>query len=137
MLGWETKLGSITSLGNSDVKNNYDHTNMLKGSFSNSFSGTGATSRGDRMTASITARVIDVKPNGNLLIEGSREIRVNAETQIIILSGLIRPTDISPDNTILSSYIGDARIEYVGTGALSDKQRPGWLSRAADFVWPF
>lgn len=137
VLGWESKMRHLTSFGNSDVRNNYDNSNLFKGSLSNSFSGTGSTSRGDRMTAYITARVIDVKPNGNLHIQGTREIRVNSETQIIVLSGLIRPSDISPDNTILSSNLADARIEYVGTGAISDKQRPGWLTRAVDHVWPF
>lgn len=137
LMGWEGSLNSLASFGKSNVSSAFDNTSMLKGSFSNSFNGTGSTSRGDRMTASITATVIDVKPNGNLLIRGIREIRVNSETQIIILSGTIRSIDISPNNTILSSYIGDARIEYVGTGVISEKQRPGWLARAADIVWPF
>lgn len=137
LLGWEGRLQNLTSFGKSDVRSAYDNNNMLNGSFSNSFNGTGSTSRGDSMTASITARVIGVKSNGNLMIEGTRQIRVNSETQMIILSGLIRPADISPDNTILSSYIGDARIEYLGTGAVSDKQNPGWLSKAVDHIWPF
>lgn len=137
MLGWEGKIKDLTSLGNSDARNAFNNSSMLKGSLTNSFNGTGQTSRGDSMTASITARVLDVQPNGNLLIEGMREIRVNSETQIIILSGYIRPVDISPDNTVLSSYIGDAKIQYLGTGAISDKQRPGWLTRAADIIWPF
>ena len=137
MLGWEGRMKNLTSFGKSDVVNAYDNTSMLKGSLSNSFNGSGSTSRGDTMTASITAKVVDVKPNGNLIIEGTREIRVNSETQIIILTGMIRPVDISPDNTILSSYIGDAKIEYLGTGAISDKQHPGWLTRATDYIWPF
>ena len=137
LLGWEGRLGNLTSMGRSDVRNAYDNSNMLNGQLSNSFNGTGSTSRGDSMTASITARVIDLKPNGNLIIEGTRQIRVNNETQMIILSGLIRPADISPDNTILSSYIGDAKIQYLGTGAISDKQNPGWLTRAVDHIWPF
>ena len=137
ILGWEGKLKHLTSFGNSDVRNNYDNSNLFKGSLSNSYSGTGSTSRGDRMTASITVHVIDVKPNGNLHIQGSRQIGVNSETQIMVLSGFIRPADISPDNTILSSYIADAKIEYAGTGAISDKQRPGWLTRAVDHIWPF
>ena len=110
---------------------------MFKGSLTNSFNGSGSTTRDESMTAAITARVIEVRPNGNLLIKGTREVKVNNETQFIILSGLIRPVDISPDNTVLSSYIGNAKIEYIGTGSLSDKQRPGWLARAVDFVWPF
>jgi flagellar L-ring protein precursor FlgH len=137
LLGWEGKLKNLTSFGKSSVRDNYDNTTMFKGSLKNSFDGSGSTSRDESMTASITARVIDVKPNGNLFIKGSREVKVNNETQFIILSGLIRPVDISPDNTVLSSYIGDAKIEYISTGSVSDKQRPGWLARAVDFVWPF
>ena len=80
---------------------------------------------------------MQVRPNGNLFIKGTREIKVNSETQYIILSGLIRPEDISPGNTILSSYIGNAKIEYSGDGSISDKQKPGWLTRIVDFIWPF
>ncbi|MBN2060132.1 MAG: flagellar basal body L-ring protein FlgH [Deltaproteobacteria bacterium] len=137
LLGWEGKLKHLTSLGNKNVRSAYDNTSMFKGSLNNSFKGSGTTTRDESMTASITARVMEVKPNGNLFIQGSREVKVNHETQYIILSGFIRPMDISPDNTVLSSYIGDARIEYIGSGSVSDKQRPGWLTRAVDIIWPF
>jgi flagellar L-ring protein precursor FlgH len=130
-MGWEGKLGRV------GVPDLFDKTAMFKGSIENSFKGNGATSRDESMTASVTARVMQVRPNGNLFIKGTREIKVNSETQFIILSGLIRPEDISPDNTVLSSYIGDAKIEYTGTGSVSDKQRPGWLTRIVDFIWPF
>ncbi|HDG98416.1 MAG TPA: flagellar basal body L-ring protein FlgH, partial [Desulfobacterales bacterium] len=115
----------------------FDNTTMFKASMSNSFDGSGSTSRDETMTASITARVVEVLPNGNLYIRGTRQIKVNNEVQYITLSGLIRPYDISPDNTVLSSYIADAKIEYTGKGAVSDKQRPGWLMRLLDYVWPF
>lgn len=131
VMGWETKLDKI------GVPAAFSNTNMFKANMQNSFNGSGETSRDESMTASITARVIDVMPDGNLLIRGTREIRVNNETQFITLSGLIRPSDISPDNTVLSSYIADAKIAYTGRGPVSDKQRPGWLMRAVDFVWPF
>jgi flagellar L-ring protein precursor FlgH len=130
-MGWE---GKLIRAG---VPELFDKTAMFKGSIKNSYQGNGSTSRDESMTASITARVIQVRPNGNLFIKGTREIKVNNETQFIILSGLIRPEDISPDNTVLSSYIGDAKIEYTGTGSISDKQRPGWLTRIVDFIWPF
>jgi flagellar L-ring protein precursor FlgH len=110
---------------------------MFKASMKNSFDGSGETSRNETMTASITARVMEVTPNGNLFIKGTRQVKVNNENQIITLTGLIRPVDVSPDNTVLSSYIADAKIEYTGSGPVSDKQRPGWLLRAIDFVWPF
>ena len=109
----------------------------LQAELSNDFEGTGETKRNSNVTATITARVMDVTVDGNLLIRGFREIRVNNETQHIILSGLIRPSDISTENSILSSHISDARIEYNGTGVISEKQQPGWLARTVDLVWPF
>jgi flagellar L-ring protein precursor FlgH len=110
---------------------------LAKASIQNNFTGSGETTRDESMTASITARVVEVTANGNLYIQGMREIKVNNEVQFMTLSGLIRPVDISPDNTILSSYVADAKISYSGRGAVSDKQRPGWLTRVIDFIWPF
>jgi flagellar L-ring protein precursor FlgH len=101
------------------------------------FTGTGETNRESTVTATISARVVDKSMDGNLLIQGYREIRVNNETQHIILSGIVRPEDISTDNSVLSSYIADARIEYGGTGTLSNKQQPGWFANLVDVVWPF
>lgn len=130
LLGWEKSLGKFFG-------SDFDNASMFKASITNDFNGTGETSRDESMTASITARVVDVTSNGNLFIRGTREVRVNNENQYITLTGLVRPEDISPDNTVLSSYIADARISYTGSGSVSDKQRPGWLMRAADYVWPF
>ncbi len=131
LLGYETKMRSW------GVPHAFDNKAMFKASMGNDFDGSGSTSRDESMTASITARVVQVLPNGNLFIEGTRKIRVNNETQNITLSGIIRPSDISPDNTVLSSYIADARIDYTGSGPVSDKQRPGWLARILDVAWPF
>ena len=75
--------------------------------------------------------------NGNLIIQGNREVRVNHENQIITLTGMVRPRDISADNVIMSTYIADARISYSGSGIVNDKQRPGWLVRLLDNIWPF
>ncbi|MBW2124625.1 MAG: flagellar basal body L-ring protein FlgH [Deltaproteobacteria bacterium] len=132
LLGYETKMRSWGGLPRA-----FSNSTMFKASMANSFDGSGSTSRDETMTASITARVVEVLPNGNLFIRGTRQIKVNNEVQYITLSGLIRPYDISPDNTVLSTYIADAKIEYTGKGAVSDKQRPGWLMRLLDYVWPF
>ncbi|MCF8061400.1 MAG: flagellar basal body L-ring protein FlgH [Deltaproteobacteria bacterium] len=131
LLGWE---GKISKIG---VPASFDNKAMFKASMENDFDGTGETTRNETMTASITARVIEVTPNGNLFIKGSRKVKVNNEAQYITLTGLVRPADISPDNTVLSSYIAEAAIEYSGSGPVSDKQSPGWLMRAVDVVWPF
>lgn len=99
--------------------------------------GIGSTSRSSELTAVITARVIDMMPNGNLVIDGRREVVVNNETQLLYVTGIVRPEDIGPNNTVLSSYIADAKITYTGSGVVSDKQRVGWFVRLLDKVWPF
>jgi flagellar L-ring protein precursor FlgH len=135
--------GGISSLFGFEQKlltNGGTHTPSLTSMNANlgtSFDAKGETKRDSTVTATLSARVVGVGMDGNLSIQGYREIRVNNETQHIILSGIVRPDDISQDNSILSSNIADARIEYSGTGTLGDKQHPGWLANAIDVVWPF
>jgi flagellar L-ring protein precursor FlgH len=109
----------------------------VKGSLSSDFDGSGSTSRSGDLSAFITCRVTEVLPNGNLYIVGSREVLVNHETQMIILSGVIRPRDINDDNVILSTFVSDAKIAYSGSGIINDRQRPGWLANLLNSVWPF
>jgi len=109
----------------------------ITGSTSNKFSGQGGTSRSGDLNAYITTRVIGVLPSGNLAISGSREIIVNNEAQMIVVTGVIRPRDISSENIVLSTYISDARIAYSGTGIVNDQQRKGWLANILDVVSPF
>lgn len=109
----------------------------MNANLAKSFHGKGETSRDSTVTATISARVVNVSMNGNLVIRGYQEVRVNNETQHIILSGIVRPEDVAADNSILSSHIADARIEYNGIGVLSSKQQPGWLSNVIDVIWPF
>jgi flagellar L-ring protein precursor FlgH len=109
----------------------------LGGSHKNSLKGQGDTSRNTTLSARISARVIRVLDNGNLMIEGRRQVTVNAEDQYIIISGIIRPADITTENTIASQYVADARIVYTGQGVVNDKMRPGWMTRVVDWVWPF
>ena len=116
---------------------NYSSRAAVKGGLKSDFKGDGTTTRNGSLTAYITARVTDVLPNGNLKIVGTREVAVNGETQIITLSGIVRPRDVSPDNTVQSTYICDARITYSGTGIINDRQRPGWLANLLNKAWPF
>jgi flagellar L-ring protein precursor FlgH len=81
--------------------------------------------------------VIKVFPNGNLLINGKREIKVNNEAQYIALSGIVRPEDITSTNEVSSTYVADAQIYYSGVGPVADKQKPGWMGKVVDHVWPF
>ena len=103
----------------------------------NSFDGQGETTRSSSMTAYITAHVMRVLQNGNLVIQGTKQVQVNKETQDIYIQGVIRPEDISSSNIILSTYIAEAVIEMSGRGPVSDKQTPGLLMRVVDWVWPF
>ena len=109
----------------------------LEGSSSSSLKGSGNTSRDGELVARITARVSRVLENGNLFIEGARQLTVNAEEQYIVISGIVRPEDITSDNLVSSQYIADARIVYTGQGIINDKMRPGWGTRILDAIWPF
>lgn len=110
---------------------------LINAALTSQFTGTGGSDRDGHVKAYVTAVVTQVFPNGNLYIDGRREIRVNNETQFIAISGIIRPGDISPSNEIASTFVANARIVYAGSGAIADKQKPGWLGRVVDNVWPF
>lgn len=110
---------------------------LIGSSFSNTLDGKGSIDRSGQVTASIAARVTEVFPNGNIHIYGKREMKVNNETQFILVSGIIRPQDIDSTNRIKSTYLADSRIEYSGRGVLADKQKSGWATRIIDKLWPF
>lgn len=109
----------------------------INASYKSKFTGQGKTTRDETMTAQISARVIQVLANGDLVIRGSREITVNNEKQYMIIQGVIRPQDVTPENTVTSNHVADAKIDYMGEGDISNQQRKGWLSRALDYIWPF
>ena len=98
---------------------------------------TGKTKRENYVTTSLAARVLRVLPGGMLQIEGAREIRVNEETEYMVVRGMIRAKDVDSDNSIYSTQIANASIEYYGEGVLADKQKPGWFTRLMDNIWPF
>lgn len=123
--------GYETSLGGSGTPS------LIGTSFDNSFSGEAESDRAGQVTASISARVVEVLPNGNLSLFGRRAMKVDNEVQYILVSGIIRPQDISATNRVQSTYMADSRIEYYGKGALSDKQKPGWGTRLIDNIWPW
>lgn len=100
-----------------------------------SFSASGQTTRGGSLTAKVTTRVVEILPNNTLRIEGKQSIVINGEEQEIIIRGVVRSEDISPDNTILSPLVADAEIAFVGTGIVADKNNPGIITRI--FNWLF
>ena len=119
------------------TRNLGDLSKLINANVDSTYGGSGSTSRQENLNATITARVVDVLPNGNLQIEGRRNIKVNEEDQEIILEGTVRPRDVAQNNTVNSIYVADAKISYSGRGIISDRQSPGWLMNIIDKVWPF
>ncbi|MEM7672606.1 MAG: flagellar basal body L-ring protein FlgH [Verrucomicrobiota bacterium] len=103
---------------------------------SNTFNGSGSTSNTQAVSARATVSVIDRLPNGNLVIEGARRVTFSGESQWVVLKGIVRKADIRADNSVLSSRIGDASVEFISSGALTEAQRKGWLTRIYDTVNP-
>ena len=102
-----------------------------------SFVAGGSTGRTERLIATVPAVVREVLPNGNLLVEGHRVVLVNSEEQHLYVSGIVRTIDIDQSNTVKSSMIAEAEIEFIGRGVLSDNDRQGWFSRYFGWAWPF
>ncbi len=116
---------------------NGGNSSLVDASQVNDFTGSGQTTRQGNLTAIVASTIVDLMPNGNFFIEGRKKIIVNNEAQYIILSGEIRPQDVAPDNSILSTQMANSEIVYTGAGVIGDKQRPGWASRILDQIWPF
>ena len=101
------------------------------------YSGGGDVSNNQSLVARAAVLVTDVLPNGNLVIEGVRVVTFSGETQYVVLHGLVRADDISSANTILSTNIADARVEFVDQGTLSDAAKRGWLTKIYEKLRPF
>lgn len=101
------------------------------------FSGGGSIQNNDSFTATITARIIDVLPNGYMLLEGTKTLNVSNETQTIVVTGKVRPVDITPENTVMSERIADFEVLYKGSGPINDNQKRGILTKLWDKVGIF
>jgi flagellar L-ring protein FlgH len=104
---------------------------------SNDFEGEGSTSREDSLTGTIAARVVEVFPNGDLRIQGKRQVKVNSETQTMTIKGIVRRIDLDTENAVLSSAVANAEITYTGLGVVDDVQTPGWATRIFNWLTPF
>lgn len=101
------------------------------------YTGGGQVNNTQSLTARAAVLVTDVLPNGTLVIEGSRRITFSGETQYVVLHGLVRPDDIASSNTVISSNVADARVEFISEGSLTDAQKRGWLAKLYEKLRPF
>lgn len=104
-------------------------------SYSDSESADGQTQRSGTLEADITTKIIEIEENGNLEIEGRKKVKINGETQTIILSGVIRADDINFENEISSKRVASANVEYEGEGPIGDKQESGILTKFFNFIF--
>jgi flagellar L-ring protein FlgH len=114
-----------------------DPKNLFNQKTDSSVGGSGSVQRSEELTTNVAAVVTQSLPNGNLVIEGKQEIRVNFEIRELIVAGVIRPEDIESDNTIDSSKIAQARIAYGGRGQITDVQQPRYGTQVMDILLPF
>ena len=114
-----------------------DPTKLIDMASKSSFAGAGDTQRNGELTGSIAVRVSKEMPNGDLFLEGTKVVMINNEEYHLYISGLVRRVDIGQDDTIASSRIADAQIEFTGRGDIADQQRKGWLSKLVETINPF
>ena len=111
-------------------------TGQLDSTSTSKYDGTGTIDRSEKIQLSIAAVVSGVLPDGNLIVSGSQEVRVNYEMRLLNVAGIVRPRDISKDNTISYDKIAEARISYGGRGRSSEVQQPGWGQQIYDALKP-
>ncbi|WP_420415569.1 flagellar basal body L-ring protein FlgH [Roseibium sp.] len=109
----------------------------LSGNSASTSAGSGSIDRSEEINLSVAAVVTDRLPNGNLVISGSQEVRVNYEMRILNVSGIVRPRDIESNNIIPYDKIAEARISYGGRGRITEVQQPGWGQQVYDIITPF
>lgn len=131
LFGLETKIGGAKLLPGAKASA------LLNANSAGSSDGTGSIRRKEELVTNVAGVVTQVLPNGNLVVEGKQEIRVNFEVRELIVAGIVRPEDIESDNTIESTKIAEARIAYGGRGQITDVQQPRYGQQALDVLLPF
>lgn len=114
-----------------------DNTNLVGGGADSNFSGAGSVEREEEITVKLAALITQILPNGNMAIHGRQEVLVNFEKRILQVNGVIRPQDISTENTVAYDQIAEARIIYGGEGQITDVQQPRYGQQLYDIVFPF
>lgn len=121
-IGSPNLFGAPVTLGGKDILS-------ASANGSRDFSGSGNTAQSNRLAGNLTVQVVQRLPNGNLVVSGQKNIRLNQGDELVQLQGIVRPADISPDNTIASSKVAEARIAYGGRGAVAQSNAMSWLGR--------
>lgn len=119
------------------VPSGTDPAAMVDASSTSSSNGAGTVKRSEALTTNVGAVITQILPNGNMVIEGKQEVRVNYEIRELIVAGIVRPEDVESDNTIDSSKIAQGRISYGGRGQISDVQQPRYGQQVMDILLPF
>lgn len=118
-------LGAPVLYGGNQILNN-------SADFSREFSGDGSSSQSNSLSGSITVTVAEVMPNGNLIVRGEKVVSINQGDEFIRFSGIVRPIDVSPNNTIFSTQVANAEVTYGGSGIINEVNKKGWLARFFD-----
>jgi len=125
-----TLLGNVPTLKGLDFETNIAQNRK--------FGGNSGADQSNSLQGNITVTVAEIMPNGNLIVRGEKWMTLNSGDEFIRISGIVRPDDVAPDNTILSTRLANAKISYSGTGTLADSQNMGWLSKFFNSpIWPF
>ena len=133
IMGLETKLGKLIPLPGVPT----NPADLIDTSGNTQMNATGKIDRKETIKTQVAALVTQVLPNGNLVIEGTQEILVNYEVREVSVRGVVRPQDVTSDNSVDSSQIAQARIVYSGRGRISDVEQPRWGSQAVEILSPF
>jgi len=133
----DVSLNAPALLGIEKGASTLNFSNILQGAGGLNFNGTGSTTRSGQLQAEISARVVQVFPNGDLRIEGTKEVTINGEKQTLTIGGMVRSHDVSTANIVSSTSIANMVVKYDGKGVVADANHEGWLYRIFKMISPF